>query len=222
MEEVCDGVAVYNGISGTFYSKSGETQELSGMDVLGGKYPVAYHGTMRIGDNNLALTNYNVYGEFKTQFGATHESTKAELDKMDLVSVGSVYSIVTTNKGAIDWKDIEKDYDKMVSTNSFKEIEYIDSALLVGSDYTTIAVASDDVKMLIDMYSVSNSEGVKDALMLWLARGKAVDMLLDGDVDYVVEEGVYYQEGRVNTLYVRMYTSVADAEKIKESMGITK
>ena len=222
VEEVCDGIAVYNGISATFYTSSGEAQEISGMDVLGGKYPVAYHGTMRIGDNNLALTSYNVYGEFKTQFGATHESTKAELDKKDFVLYADTYTAVTTSKGAIDWDDIEKDYEKIVASNSFESIDYMDGLMLVAPDAIKFSIQSNDVQSVIDVYSSNRNSTAKDGIMTCLARGKAVDMLLNGDVDYVVEEGVYCQEGGVNTLYVRMYTSVANAEKIKESMGITK
>ena len=223
VEKVNDGIVVYSGMGGAmFYPTSGTPEEVDSMDVLGGKYPVAYHGTMRIGNNNLALTSYNVYGEFKTQFGATHESTKAELDKKDLVLYADTYTAITTSKGAIDWDDIEKDYEKIVSSNSFDGIDYIDGAMLVAPDAIKISVQSNDVQAVMDVYSSNRNSTAKDGIMEWLAKGKAIHMLTEGEVDYVVEEGVYYQEGRPNTLYVRMYTSVADAEKIKENMGLQK
>lgn len=222
VEKVSDGVAVAELGNARFYPTSGEPQEIDTMDILNGKYPVAYHGTMRIGDNNVALTNYNVYGEFKTQFGVTHESTKAELDKKDFVLYAEVYTAVTTSKGAIDWDDIEKDYEKIVSSNSFDGIDYMDGAMLVAPDAIKFSIPNNDVQAVIDVYSSNRNSTAKEGIMVWLAKGKAVNMLLDGEVDYVVEEGVYHKEGGVNTLYVRMYTSVADAEKIKENMGLQK
>ncbi len=222
VEKVSDGVAVAGLGNAMFYPTSGEPQEIDTMDILDGKYPVAYHGTMRIGDNNVALTSYNVYGEFKTQFGATHESTKAELDKKDLVLYAETYTAISTSKGAIDWDDIEKDYEKIVSANSFDGIDYIDGAMLVAPDAIKISVQNNDVQAVMDVYSSNRNSTAKDGIMVWLAKGKAMHMLTEGEVDYVVEEGVYCQEGRPNTLYVRMYTSVADAEKIKENMGLKK
>lgn len=219
VEEVCDGVVAYLGGSGKLYTTSGEIQDISGVDVLSGKYPIAYMGTMRVGDNDLAITSYNVFGEFETSQGATHKSTKDELGKKDFMVVGDVYNVIKTDKGIIDYDDIEKDYEKIISNNSFKDIDYIDSALLAGSDVAKIAVGSDDVNMLLDTCP-DGSE--KDGMMFFLARGKAMDMLMNGEAQYVVEEGVYCPEGGVNTLYIRMYTSVGNGEKIKESMGITK
>lgn len=219
VEEVCDGIVTYSGGSGKLRTPSGEIQDISGVDVLSGKYPIAYMGTMRVGDNNLAITSYNVFGEFETSQGATHKSTKDELGKKDFMVVGDVYNVIKTDKGIIDYDDIEKDYEKIISDNSFKSIDYIDSALLAGSDVAKIAVSSDDVNMLLDTCP-SGSE--KDGMMFFLARGKAMDMLMNGEVQYVVEEGVYCMDGGVNTLYIRMYTSVENGEKIKESMGFTK
>lgn len=215
VEEVCDGIVIYTGGSGKIIKPSGEAQDISGMDVLGGKYPVAFMGTMRVGDNDLAITSYNVFGEFKTSQGATHKSTVDELDKKGFAVVGDNCTVVKTNKEIIDYDDIEKDYDKIVSSNSFKDIDYMDGALMVAPDVAKIAVGGDNVNMLLDVYE-------KDAMMVWLAKGKAVDMLMNGDVDYVVEEGVYCPNGGVNTLYIRMYTSYGDSEKIRESMGFAK
>lgn len=219
VEKVCDGVVTCSGGSGKLYTTSGEVQDISGIDVLSGKYPVAYMGTMRVGDNNLAITSYNVFGEFKTSEGATHKSTKDELGKKDFMVVGDVCNVIKTDKGVIDYDDIEKDYEKIISSNSFKDIDYIDSTLFAGADAAKIAVGCDDVNMMLDFYP-DGSE--KDGIIFFLARGKAIDMLMNGEAQYVVEEGVYCTEGGTNVLYIRMYTSVGNAEKIKESMGITK
>lgn len=219
VEEICDGIVTYSGGSGKLCTPSGEIQDISGMDVLAGKYPIAYMGTMRVGDKNLAITSYNVFGEFETSQGATHKSTKDELGKKDFMVVGDVYNVIKTDKGIIDYDDIEKDYEKLISDNSFKGIDYIDSALLAGSDVAKIAVGSDDVNMLLDTFPAGSD---KDGMIFFLARGKALDMLMNNDAQYVVEEGVYCLDGGVNTLYIRMYTSAENGEKIRESMGFTK
>ncbi len=218
IEKICDGVVVYTGFSGEIHTTSGEVQEVSGIDVLGGKYPIAYIGTRNI-SADVAVTNYTVYGEFKTSQGATHNSATDELAKKDYMVVGDVYNVIKTDKGIIDYSDIEKDYEKVISDNSFKGIDYIDSASLAGGDVAKIAVSSDDVNMLLDFYP---EDSKKAGMMYLLSRGKAIDMLINGEAQYVVEEGVYaYEEGE-NMLNISIYTSVENAEKIKESMGITK
>ncbi len=222
VEKVCDGVVVSGMGSSLFYPASGEPQEVATMDVLDGKYPVAFMGCMRVGDEDLMLTNYNVFGDFKTQFGATSKSTKAELDKKNYVLAGDVYTVVSTDKGVIDWDDIEKDYETIISANSFEGVEYIDSACLVGPDVVKFDAEANRVQEVVKIYdSISNSTA-KDEMMRWLAMGKAVHMLSEGQVQYVVVEGVYCKDDGANILYVRMYTSIENANKIRENMGIVE
>ena len=218
IEKISNGVVVFTGFSGELHTTSGEVEDISGVDVLSGKYPIVYMGTRNIVGTDIAVTSYTVYGEFKTSQGATHKSTKSELGKKDYMVVGDVYNVIKTDKGIIDYAEIEKDYEKIISTKSFKDIDYIDNAIL-DSDAAKIAVGSDDVDMLLDVYA-DGSE--KDGMIFFLAKGKAVDMIMNKEAQYIVEECVYSPEDGQNVLYISIYTTVENGEKIRESMGIKK
>ena len=110
IEKISDGVVVFTGFSGELHTTSGEVEDISGVDVLSGKYPIVYMGTRNIGGADVAVTSYTVYGEFKTSQGATHKSTKDEFGKKEYMVVGDVYNVIKTDKGIIqyDEKSLEK------------------------------------------------------------------------------------------------------------------
>lgn len=220
IEKACDGVIAKTSGQGIYYyHSSGEIEEVDIMDALDGKYPIVYFSPFINYSEDLDLHTYNVYSEFKTQHGGTHESTPAELKDKDFLEVGDLYYTVTTNKNTIKWSDIEKDYDKIISDNSFDSIDYLESALLIAPDVTKFSVMDDDVQAVLDVYNTKSPDGKND-MLLWLAEGKSIDMLLNNDAEYVVIESIYCQEGRDNLLNIHLYTSKDNSKKILDSMGI--
>ncbi|MBE5947128.1 MAG: hypothetical protein E7259_09385 [Lachnospiraceae bacterium] len=219
VEKACDGVVVCDSGNCTYYPTSGEAEEVSMMDIFDGKYPVVFFPPFINFDEDLAGFNYNIYGEFKTQYGATHESSSSDLSEKDFLEVDDMFYMIYTDEGTLDWDDIKKDYDKIASSGSFKDIDYFESALLVAADVVKINAYEDNAQAVIDTYNTASSSG-KENMMLWLARGKAIQMLLDGDIEYVAIESVYCQSGRDNSLNIYMYTSKEDAQKVMENMGI--
>lgn len=223
-----DGVAVMNNSSAVLYTADGKTEDVNMGDVYDGKYPVVYFGTFdRFAEEDMSISEFAIYGEFKTQSGATNESVMSDLDNGDFCFAGGTWYSIVTEDGAIDWDDIEKDYEKLISEGTFDAIDYVDSLLLVSPDAVEPSVYTDDVQGTVDMFEMVSSNkyeyaSTKSSMMVWLARGKAVDMFLEGDTDYVVIEGVLSSEDDGSMLSIQMYTSKDDAQKIRENFGLTQ
>lgn len=211
------------GIKGIADSSHGVVQYSNdnGMDVLSGKYPVVYMYNVPFYNNEYASTRFGVFGEFETHTGATHDT---EIDKLDnnkkLFCVNTSYYSIITEKGVIDWKDIEEDYEEIIDTNSFECIDYIDGALAVGPD--AIKFSSGDVEAVVSFFEKMHRDSSKGKaeMIYWLATGKATQMLIDGEIDYFVVEivdcSMYDEQG--NVLFIGFYTSLEDAEKMLENI----
>ena len=223
-----DGVAVMNNGYAVLYTEDGKSEPIDPLDTYGGEYPVVYFGSFdRFTEVDMSISEFAIYGEFETQSGATHESVMSDLDNDDFCFAGGVWYSIVTEDGAIDWDDIEKDYEKLISEGTFDAIDYVDSLLLVSPDAVEPSVYMDDVQGAVDMFEMMSSDkyeyaSVKSSMMIWLARGKAVDMLLEGETDYVAVEGVLCSEDEGGMLNIQMYTSKSDAQKIRENFGLTQ
>lgn len=222
-----DGVAVMVNGSAVLYTADGKTEEIDPIDTYSGKYPVVYFGSFNRFEEDMSVSEFAIYGEFKTQSGATHESVMSDLDNGDFCFAGGTWYSIVTEDGIIDWDDIEKDYEKIISEGTFDAIDYVDSLLLVSPDAVKPSVNMDDVDGAVDMFNNmlnNNNEYAsgKSSMMVWLARGKAVDMLLEGETDYVAVEGVLCSEDEGGMLSIQMYTSKDDAQKIRENFGLSQ
>ncbi len=223
-----DGVAVMNNGYAVLYTADGKTEPIDPIDTYGGEYPVVYFGSFdRFAEVDMSISEFAIFGEFKTQSGATHESVMSDLDNEDFCFAGGVWYSIVTEDGAMDWDDVEKDYEKLISEGTFDAIDYVDSLLLVSPDAVEPSVYMDDVQGAVDMFEMMSSNkyeyaSVKSSVMVWLARGKAIDMFLEGETDYVVVEGVLSSEDDGAMLNIQMYTSKGDAQKIRENFGLTQ
>lgn len=223
-----DGVAVMNNGYAVLYTDDGKSEPIDPIDTYGGEYPVVYFGSFdRFAEVDMSISEFAVFGEFETQSGATHESVMSDLDNEDFCFAGGVWYSIVTEDGAMDWDDVEKDYEKLISEGTFDAIDYVDSLLLVSPDAVEPSVYMDDVQGAVDMFEMRSSNkyeyaSVKSSVMVWLARGKAIDMFLEGETDYVVVEGVLSSEDDGAMLNIQMYTSKGDAQKIRENFGLTQ
>ena len=221
IEDIADGVVVMSGMD-TYLCIDGKKEEVSGDDVRKGKYPVVYVGTRTLmSDNGFAISEFMIYGDYETYDGATWDSNTSDLEKKGYLCVGNTSYMVTTANGSIDWDDIEKDYEKIVSSDSFYSIGYMDGALAVAPDALKPGVYNDSVQSVIDICNSLYRDGDgKAAMMYWLARGKAMYMLMEGDIDYFVTEGVMCSENEGGPLNLQIFTSNSNAEKIVENLGL--
>lgn len=225
IEKACDGIVDFNKGNCIYYPASGEPEEVKVTEVIDGKYPVVYLVASPSYDGQLAITRFSIYGEFETQAGATHKSISSELDKNEnMVGAGGYYFTVITEDGAIEWDDIEEDYNKIISSNSFDGIDYIDSAIKLESDEVKELVANDDVSGVVDKFEnvYEDENDGKNIMMYWLALGKGMKMLSEGEIDYCVVEQVSCLDfaDEDNILTIDIYTSMEDAQKIKDTYGI--
>lgn len=214
IDKISDGVVVMNGASASLYT-DGKSEKIDVFDVYDGKYPVVYMGWRAPAEDDIAFSSFSIYGDYKTKDGATWDTNISDLEKKGYLCYNDNCYMIVTEKGNIDWDDIEKDYEKIVSTGSFKDIEYIDGALAVAADAIKSDVYMDDAQAVIDFCnSIGKDEGGKNAMMYWLARGKAAYMLMEGEIDYFVTEEVLCSETEGGPINLQIFTSKANAEKI--------
>lgn len=225
-EKVCEGIVDVNKGECLYYPTDGEPVEADPVEVFSGKYPVVYLLASPYHDDKLAFTRYNIFGEFKTHTGTTHESTPEELKKnKSLIFLNNGDTAcgisIITEKGVLDWDEIEEEYDEIIASNSFTDVEYLELLKYNFPEQAMTYVLNDDVQGAVEKLGKLYGDG-KAAMMLFLAGAKSDKMILDGDINYYVTEKVGYVENIEKcVLNIDIHTTKENAQKIKENYGFT-
>ncbi len=225
-KKACDGIVDANKGECLYYPTEGDPVEADPVEVFSGRYPVVYLLASPYHDDKLAFTRYNIFCEFKTHAGVTHESTPEEMKKnKSLIYLNNGDTAcgisIITEKGAIDWDKVEEEYDEIIASNSFSNVEYLELLKYNFPEPAMTYVLNDDVQGTVDKLGKLYGDG-KAAMMLFLAGAKSDKMILDGDIYYyVIEQVGYVEDIKKSILNIDIHTTKENAQKIKDNYGFT-
>ena len=194
--DIAGGVVIFGGISNTLYpADGGETVKVDYSDTV--NYPVVFQRSVNTEVSGITIGSggFYIYTDYVLADGTTSTVTPEELLAKGYIQRNDsdeYYRYITEN-GDVDFKDIEADYDKIVSENSFKGLEYYDVLGEVSSDMVKPEYNMDDVAGAIERLKDMDLDP-KKAMMDWLVRGKCTKLIVDGQVDYYICQSVFVDE----------------------------
>lgn len=176
-------------VDGKVYSFSAENgiDNFNQIDISDGEYKSTY--TFTVNGKELGYTNFSFYN-VETCDGITQDMRPVKTEELGwryrgAFVPGGTYFQYYTDNGVIDWSAIEADYNKVITDDSFKNLEYYD-ALLDICEYTADeCIEADNVAGLVE-YGTNSYADSKLYIMSILAHGKLCNQLANGEIDYFV------------------------------------
>ncbi len=189
--EIADGVVISGGISNDYYpADGGEAQKVDYDDYE--NYPVVFQRSKNREVNGVTIGSggFYIYGDYLLSDGVTSTVTGDELIANGYMQVNDsdLYTKYFTQDGWVSYDDIEADYEKIVSEDSFKVLDYYEVLGEISSDFVKPSYTMDDVAGAVEGF---DEIGDSKKLMLdWLASGKYIKQLMDGEIDYFICQSI--------------------------------
>lgn len=210
-EKINDGLVYFN-MGQLYYSAIGgdssvkvNSDEYSSYLGLGGT-------SYNVGDMNVQGRNFVFLKDYKTDDGISEKSSKKKIKKAGYMlyrEAANEYVCFATEKGNLDWDEIEEDYNKAKKANSLDVLSYRDSIKCVFPDIWRVNY--DDLDAMITSVENSTHENAKNLIMYYLATAKLTEQLVDGDIDYFYIKTISAGENNVLTVSV-----LADVYNVRE------
>lgn len=191
--DIAGGCVLFGGASNTLYpADGGEPVKVDYDDTV--NYPVVFQRSVNTEVSGITIGSggFYIYTDYVLADGVTSTVTGEELVAKGYMqrNDSTEYYRYVTDAGDVDFKDIEADYEKIVSENSFKGLDYYDVLGEVSSDMVKSEYYMDDVAGAIERMKDMDLDP-KKAMMDWLARGKCTKLIVDGQVDYYICQSVF-------------------------------
>lgn len=189
--EIADGVVISGGISNDYYpADGGEAQKVDYDDHE--NYPVVFQRSMNNEVNGVTIGSggFYIYGDYLLSDGVTSTVTGDELMANGYMQVNDsdLYTKYYTQDGWVSYDDIEADYEKIVSDDSFKGLEYYDVLGEISSDFVKPSYTMDDVAGTVEDFGEIGDS--KKLMLDWLAKGKCIKLLMNGEIDYFICQSI--------------------------------
>lgn len=189
--EIADGVVISGGISNDYYpADGGEVKKVDYDDYE--NYPVVFKRSMNNEVNGVTIGSggFYIYGDYLLSDGVTSTVTGDELVANGYMQVNDsdLYTKYYTQDGWVSYDDIEADYEKIISEDSFKGLDYYDVLGEISSDFVKPSYTMDDVAGAVEDFGEIGDS--KKLMLDWLARGKCMKLLMDGEVDYCICQSI--------------------------------
>lgn len=189
--EIADGVVISGGISNDYYpADGGGVQKVDYDDYE--NYPVVFQRSMNNEVNGVTIGSggFYIYGDYLLSDGVTSTVTGDELMANGYMQVNDsdLYTKYFAQDGWVSYDDIEADYDKIVSEDSFKGLDYYDVLGEISSDFVKPSYTMDDVAGAVEDFGEIGDS--KKLMLDWLARGKCIKLLMNGEIDYFICQSI--------------------------------
>lgn len=189
--EIADGVVISGGISNDYYpADGGEVKKVDYDDYE--NYPVVFQRSMNNEVNGVTIGSggFYIYGDYLLSDGVTSTVTGDELMANGYMQVNDsdLYTKYFTQDGWISYDDIEADYDKIVSEDSFKGLDYYDVLGEISSDFVKPSYTMDDVAGTVEDFGEIGDS--KKLMLDWLAKGKCIKLLMNDEIDYFICQSI--------------------------------
>lgn len=189
--EIADGVVISGGISNDYYpADGGEAQKVDYDDHE--NYPVVFQRSMNNEVNGVTIGSggFYIYGDYLLSDGVTSTVTGDELMANGYMQVNDsdLYTKYYTQDGWVSYDDIEADYEKIISEDSFKGLDYYDVLGEISSDFVKPSYTMDDVAGTVEDFGEIGDS--KKLMLDWLAKGKCIKLLMNGEIDYFICQSI--------------------------------
>ena len=189
--EIADGVVISGGISNDYYpADGGEGQKVDYDDHE--NYPVVFQRSVNNEVNGVTIGSggFYIYGDYLLSDGVTSTVTGDELMANGYMQVNDsdLYTKYYTQDGWVSYDDIEADYEKIVSEDSFKSLDYCDVLGEISSDFVKPSYNMDDVAGAVENFGEIGDS--KKLMLDWLAKGKCIKLLMNDEIDYFICQSI--------------------------------
>lgn len=189
--EIADGVVISGGISNDYYpADGGEVKKVDYDDYE--NYPVVFQRSMNNEVNGVTIGSggFYIYGDYLLSDGVTSTVTGDELMANGYMQVNDsdLYTKYFTQDGWISYDDIEADYEKIISEDSLKGLDYYDVLGEISSDFVKPSYTMDDVAGAVEDFGEIGDS--KKLMLDWLAKGKCIKLLMNGEIDYFICQSI--------------------------------
>lgn len=189
--EIADGVVISGGISNDYYpADGGEAKKVDYDDYE--NYPVVFQRSMNNEVNGVTIGSggFYIYGDYLLSDGVTSTVTGDELMANGYMQVNDsdLYTKYFTQDGWVSYDDIEADYEKIISEDSFKGLDYYDVLGEISSDFVKPSYTMDDVAGAVEDFGEIGDS--KKLMLDWLAKGKCIKLLMNGEIDYFICQSI--------------------------------